>query len=1168
VLYDGSDFGGRKQTYGPGEHNLSAADAARAVRLVPRPSGLPSWATALNESVGGNASWYTHDKCEVRCCEPTVEAYQRGLHEARELAVFQRDAEAANHTQAMCEEAYGVALAPLSACAAFRSVRSATCALVANADAGIGLFGALPMFTSTYYAAPLTASLAEMTEADGRLALLGTGSASVDQLRSDLLREEATLQAQIARADADFVQARGQLRGLGGTVQALGASLRSSRLTEHIQPLLGGRRAELERHRFEVAAAAVGWAPLVPSSGGGTRRALSTPHRRQLVFFALAALGTLVVTLVTVSIVTAVVVYFGGVACELIDCDGEETSLHTALGTDKMTQAWEALAVDELYGGTGVHVLRELAADHGEHRLSRAVAMASAAGRLRASNADRSEVAIRGYLLSHVPPAMADLASATLHIADNSGSSCPSIIAAYSPGDAYEPGPSLYFGFESTSFHPSGACTVALSLHFLSKGATTIDGIGLNPGYADYVLGTFSRNDLNDIYDGTARVVNALTLGTAIGAIKVVRAAILAARLLPLSYTSPWEFILRVLDQYRGVTFTHITLAGHSLGGALATVAGVKLREHLHANPSIAHRFHVNSFGSPRVVADSSVGRMGPKDFPHTRVTYGNDPVAELPKTYFHSQDSVHFGPNSASGAPESVPYLRAHSTPRDCWAGSGIGDVCEVLYAAKVAIESLFESGGQYGDHFEYNDAVWGIADGVAFGDRYDTAFDTRWGGLAAPPIAPPPPSPPGPPPPSLPTPPLPPPPSLPPSPPPSPPSLPPSSPPSSPPSPPPSPPPVPPPGLPPSPPPSRPPFQPPPSPYPPPPPSPPNADMLELASLLAQFRSIRAQTASTAQLERLIALTLANETLLDDDTNAPAVLPQLYLYGSNLTALQTRLQAFGTLLVEASSTALAAEAQSFVATACRRLEFVRRWYEQFDLVRRARAQRTLLTLDLERIGHQRQALINRSALALATRETLLRERSAAAATAMTYLHAQQRAYEYWSLQTWTPPVEAGCRPSDTDLTRWREATPAHCCSRSAARALSSCRTARRIRSASNSSRATAACWCTLSCPPKRAQPPTHTTTCASRAFAHGCSAARGRRRLAGRTAPPCACPWRNSVTALSLMHQAPSNSLCSLRRHPLFSSTSSMRSRASVPLGARPRGTRSRRTSLAVCR
>ena len=79
--------------------------------------------------------------------------------------------------------------------------------------------------------------------------------------------------------------------------------------------------------------------------------------------------------------------------------------------------------------------------------------------------------------------------------------------------------------------------------------------------------------------------------------------------------------------------------------------------------------------------------------------------------------------------------------------------------------------------------------------------------------------------------------------------------------------------------------------------------------------------------------------------------VLPPLYAYQNNMISLHARLQSFGTLLTQATSVTNAAQVSDLVATATRRLEFIRQWYEQLDLVRRLKAQLEVTTRQRGRV-------------------------------------------------------------------------------------------------------------------------------------------------------------------------------------------------------------------------
>jgi hypothetical protein len=96
MLYETPDFSGPAQTFGPGgEHVLT--ELRGSVRLVPRPSHLPTWDEAFDSTIGSdNATYFPYESCRVHCCDDMVDNFLQRLHTVREDAIFHRDAEAAN----------------------------------------------------------------------------------------------------------------------------------------------------------------------------------------------------------------------------------------------------------------------------------------------------------------------------------------------------------------------------------------------------------------------------------------------------------------------------------------------------------------------------------------------------------------------------------------------------------------------------------------------------------------------------------------------------------------------------------------------------------------------------------------------------------------------------------------------------------------------------------------------------------------------------------------------------------------------------------------------------------------------------------------------------------------------------------------------------------------
>lgn len=639
IVYQAADFSGWAHTFGPDEqHDLG--EGGGAVQLVPRQSYLAGWREAMNATIGsGNATRFTHESCQARCCTEVVDEFLERLHGAREDAVFHRDAEAANKTRELCEDARLDVLSQLRSCPAFESVSMAACQLVSNAESGIGLFGKLPMLAESAYdradpPGPLRIALSQLSRVDRRLAHLSSQTVTLDLVKRDLATDAASLQDQIDRViSVELAGARAKLRAIGGNVQALGEAINSFPVDD-IQPMLNGSQLEFEQMRFDLGLAQMkseqlGSLQTLSLSTASSRRSLAHRGRQLFIVESIRKAAQDLIKgfkdWVSVTVITTLLncIPFSigwavwnvvSAGCESANCVASmwPPKIQSRLGGQGLSEAWLSLS-SNLLQWHDRFLFRELQSDGGVHRISRAVALSQGAYQLTEANHSRAAIREKMMGLRSTTPGfdaqgVGDLALDQIHVSDNSASTCPSAIAAFSQGDHLNPGPSLHFAFQGTNFALNGACSVALSVYFLSRDPSWIDDVQVNPGYADFVTGDYEW---------------------------------------PGGYESPWNFVLRVLSHYTATRFRHITVSGHSLGGALAFATGLKLRAHLRHHPHIAQRYHVVTFGMPRMVGIRSARQMG--DFPHTRFTYGEDPVPNMPKEYYHSIDSIHLE-NETSG--------------------------------------------------------------------------------------------------------------------------------------------------------------------------------------------------------------------------------------------------------------------------------------------------------------------------------------------------------------------------------------------------------------------------------------------------------------------------------------------------------------------------------------
>ena len=109
-----------------------------------------------------------------------------------------------------------------------------------------------------------------------------------------------------------------------------------------------------------------------------------------------------------------------------------------------------------------------------------------------------------------------------------------------------------------------------------------------------------------------------------------------------MAYFAVRKQLLEVMNKFEG---QHATVTGHSLGGALATIAALDIQYNLGQKRDLS--FEVHTFGAPRVgnqaMVESYNGRI-PNSY---RFTYGWDVVTRIPRTwqgYAHVDEAVQLG--------------------------------------------------------------------------------------------------------------------------------------------------------------------------------------------------------------------------------------------------------------------------------------------------------------------------------------------------------------------------------------------------------------------------------------------------------------------------------------------------------------------------------------------
>jgi len=164
-----------------------------------------------------------------------------------------------------------------------------------------------------------------------------------------------------------------------------------------------------------------------------------------------------------------------------------------------------------------------------------------------------------------------------------------------------------------------------------------------------------------------------------------------------------------------------------------------------------------------------------------------------------------------------------------------------------------------------------------------------------------------------------------------------------------------------------------------------------------------------SSHTLQQLIGAHLSNVSmqsrLLTSDQ-----LRDLRMLQLNMSLLQGKLRTFAPLLVEATSYRVAADIDAMLATSIRRFETMGEWYDKAKAVQNLESQRWLAGRQLSRLEARLAGLTNRATAIETGRELLLQQLSSAAYSAMYHLRSKMRAFEFWSLEPWTPPQQAAC--------------------------------------------------------------------------------------------------------------------------------------------------------------
>jgi hypothetical protein len=958
VLYAADDFSGPEEIIQAGEHKFNNNDGPRAIRLVPRPSSATSWADALEAQHGpGAASLYPHDVCRVYCSDEVVDEYLAVLHEVRELSMLRRNDRAQDLLDELCVNGSST-FSPLLASPDFAAVHREACTAAAMLQTTGDSFGAMSLAHHSSYDTDLQRDFIKMDGVEAKISKIGSATETFEALAADLGERRQDAEDQLKVYDADIGKAQTELRVQGQLIECMYeyAARHRASIVPFAGPVFKDLRLELEGMLWELE-------ELEAEGAEDDTRSLRLKPRGWFGDMWNAVTGPVAQTVVaTFHIVKAIVTNpigvlqsIGALLCELAQCFFTAASnvlkLVGQVG-DATTRRRDTLSVALRSEGLPEAWLAVANTVLGRTALSTFFSELSADGgvhRLRRAAAMAAAAYARGN---------PDAVRAKL-VEKSHGAFADVDVDHIGTTDNALQCPNTISAFSPGSTEDPGP-----SLYF------AIEGSDFTGPCAYLINGMFLMSPPVEI-DGIE-----LSPGYVTYAVKQMPQVL--RDLLPdklerdFIYTSPWDFIQHTLESYesQNIHFRHITVSGHSLGVDGAIAAGLRLRKHLREHPHIAQRFHVVTPGAPRVIGMRSVDNM--LDFSLTRITFGEDPVAGVPPMYYHSGRALHFEDALGKGFPRDFDRpirLGNNKCPQDeaglvddidFLTGSLLGTCNGLSLAISVAAEA-FEAGLPIADHKAYwEENLW-----RNFARARDIQMGTVWNGVAGP--RPPPPSPRPPPP----------------------------SPPLSPgPSPPPSPP------L------ARPPSVPPPPPSPP--PLSPTDDLKALAKLVREVTELVALSAISGKLESTIQAHLQNQSHLHMFTGEELL--ELRMLQLNASRLEASMRSFAPLLVDATSFELAADIESMISTIVRRTGVMWEWYEQAKAVQHLQSQSWLARRQLERFDARVQNLESEAYSTSAGLQLLLEQRSSIAYSAMRYIHAKARAFEYWSLEPWIPSVISSC--------------------------------------------------------------------------------------------------------------------------------------------------------------
>ena len=129
-----------------------------------------------------------------------------------------------------------------------------------------------------------------------------------------------------------------------------------------------------------------------------------------------------------------------------------------------------------------------------------------------------------------------------------------------------------------------------------------------------------------------------------------------------------------------------IILTGHSLGGAVATIAAAYLRK-------AGYACDIYSYGSPRVGNEAFVNFVDTQAGAHYRVTHTDDPIPRFPGRilgFYHTRPEFWLSTGSATTTSYALSDIRVctGTTNNDCNAGtSSIGLTSHSYYFQDVSV-------------------------------------------------------------------------------------------------------------------------------------------------------------------------------------------------------------------------------------------------------------------------------------------------------------------------------------------------------------------------------------------------------------------------------------------------------------------------------------------------